>query len=450
MMNNIDYKNINTNTKKYLQSVQPFDIAEYIQNIDFEYQYKIMMLLPRIKQSKVFTEMIFDYQDDYYNHLDKNHKKYLLDNMQIDELKEFIKNYPIDIHDSILNLLKKEKSIIVKKLLIYEEDRSASMMTTEFIKLKSDMTITEATSHVFKDSKENDFINTLYLVENDSVLIGVIELKDLIAARKNDNLLKIANKDFNYINPHKPIYDAIDIIRDYDIESLPVLDYDNKILGVITADDILDEIILKKEREYKQLANVGNITFDDTILKRTIYRLPWLFIVVVINLITAHILLSFGHTIETISALVLFQPLVLGMSGNIATQSVAVTILKISDKYFDSSKKIKKHILSEFITSLIIAITIAIFGFLVSSLFLHLFPNNPTSYNNKPMMIGLVVGISLFIPMLISSLLGALVPIIVSKKGLNASNATGPLLSTLSDFIALIFYFLTATLILII
>lgn len=440
----INLKDSNYKIKKQLSNLQPFDIARIVEKYDFKDQKRIFQLLNLNKYAKVFIELKEDVQLDYFDEISLNEKKQLLNNIEIDDLKDFIEQFKPKKQEQILQLIKPAKRHDVKKLLIYDEEEAASIMTTEFIKINEDLSIKEATNYVFQNSSDNDFIDIIYVTDENNTLKSAIHLKDLIIARKSDSLSSIAITDYHFVYSHQSVDEAIEIIKNYDLESLPVIDYDNKILGIITADDILDELVLQREEDYLKLANI-NFDDEDNIRKRTFSRLPWLLIVAFMNLVVASILLFFEKTIETVTVLVLFQPMILGMAGNIGTQSMAVTLLRISDDYFEEKGNSKKHIFKEIMIGIINSIIIAIIGFVVSMSFLYIVKNT----DQKPYIIGAIVGVSLLLALIVSSTLGVLVPLFAHKKGINAGNATGPVLSTVNDFVALCVYFLIATIILV-
>lgn len=445
---NLDFNDKNLKLKKELSKMLPYEIANEMNYHEMVYQYKIMKALPGVKMCKVFM-LLEDYlQEQYFLSLSKKEKVYLLNTLEVDDLKEFISKFNLDKQEELLNLLTKSKHVDIKKLLIYDKEDAPSIMTLGFVKIDENMSIKDATKYVFTSVSETDHIDILYVVNDENKLKGVIRLKDLIIARPFQKLEDIMIENYHYIEYNEKIENAIEKIRAYDLSAIPVLDYEKNILGIITADDLLDELVQRREEEYKKLANLKYQTIDDSPLKRTITRVPWLILATVVNLIIAFINLMFEHTIETVSVLVLFQSLVLSMAGNIGTQAMGVTIIKIGKGEFDDRKgnKILKHISKEFTIAMINAFLIAAFASIYVLIFLLVKPNKPDQYNHFPLYISLIVLISMITSMIISAVSGVLLPIIAYRLKLDPANLTGPLLTTINDFFALATYFATATL----
>lgn len=443
----LDFNDKNLKLKKELSKMLPYDIAEEIKELDMVYQYKVMKALPGVKMCKVFMLLEDDLQEQFFLSLSKKQKVFLLNTLEIDDLKEFISKYHITKQEELLNYLSNNKHIDIKKLLIYDKEDAPSIMTLGFVKINENMNIKDATKYVFTSVSDTDYVDILYVVDDTNKLKGVIRLKDLIIARPSDSLKDLIIENYHYVENSETIETAIEKIKAYDLSAIPVLDYEKNILGIITADDVLDELVQRREEEYKKLANLKYNRIDDSPLQRTLQRLPWLILAMIVNLLIARFNLIFDKTLEAIYVLVVYQALVLSMAGNIGTQAMGVTIIKISKGEFDdkTSNKATKHILKELTVSIINATTVAIFSSLYVIIYLLIKPEYPEQYNN-PIFIGLIVLISMFISMIISAFAGVIMPIIAYRLKLDPGNITGPILTTINDFFALATYFATASL----
>lgn len=443
----LDFNDKNLKLKKELSKMLPYDIAEEIKELDMVYQYKVMKALPGVKMCKVFMLLEDDLQEQFFLSLSKKQKVFLLNTLEIDDLKEFISKYHITKQEELLNYLSNNKHIDIKKLLIYDKEDAPSIMTLGFVKINENMNIKDATKYVFTSVSDTDYVDILYVVDDTNKLKGVIRLKDLIIARPSDSLKDLIIENYHYVENSETIETAIEKIKAYDLSAIPVLDYEKNILGIITADDVLDELVQRREEEYKKLANLKYNRIDDSPLQRTLQRLPWLILAMIVNLLIARFNLIFDKTLEAIYVLVVYQALVLSMAGNIGTQAMGVTIIKISKGEFDdkTSNKATKHIFKELTVSIINATTVAIFSSLYVIIYLLIKPEYPEQYNS-PIFIGLIVLISMFISMIISAFAGVIMPIIAYRLKLDPGNITGPILTTINDFFALATYFATASL----
>lgn len=443
----IDFNDKNLKLKKELSKMLPYDIANTMQDLEMIYQYKIMKTLPKSKMCKVFTLLENNLQEEYFISLSKKDKMFLLNNLEIDDLKEFISKFDIKKQEELLNFLTHSKYLDTKKLLIYDKEEAASIMTLSYVKIDINMSIKEATKHVFTNVNETDFIDILYVFDQKK-LVGVIKLKDLIVARKTEVLQDLIIDNYHYVSYDETIEQAIKKIKSYDLQAIPVLDYENNMLGIITADDVLDELVQRREEEYKNLARLKYSNIDDRPFKRTLSRLPWLVLAMVVNLLIARFNTIFETAIEQIAVLIIFQALVLSMAGNIGTQAMGVTIIKISRGDFEDkkSKNALKHIFKETLIALINSTIVALIASFYVFIFLTIFPSKPEQYNNSPILISLIVLISMLVSMIISAIAGVIMPIIAYRLKLDPGNITGPILTTINDFFALATYFLTATL----
>ncbi len=451
-MTRLDFKKSNYALKKELKNMQPYDIAEMFYEMEEDEQLRVMQLIGVKQTSKVFSRLSEYQQIELFEEFDSIRKKQILDNLEIDELKDFVSNYDEDEQEEVLSYVKEEKANIIRDLLIYSNHLAPSIMTVEYLTINVNDTVKKATSYIFNNVKENDFIDNIYVLDDDEKIMGFVSLKDLIIARPSDSINKLMYTDYYFVYHDTTIKEAIEIVRNYDLTSLAVTDYQGYLLGVITADDVLEELIDEYDDIYNRLAFLPQ--HDDAFsgFQRSFKRLPWLIFTTIVNLAVAIILLvvpAFELTLSEVFALVLFQPMVLAMAGNIGTQSLAVTILGIHRDELSSSENRRRHFRREVSIVLLNSLFIAILGFIVVSLFSLITKQVSSSgVSIQPYMLGLVVGVSLFSGMLVSGSIGTLLPLFMTKHKVDADNAGGPVLTTLSDLIALFIYYLVAALML--
>ena len=448
----IDFKKSNYALKRDLNNLQPYDIAEMFSDLETDEQLRVMQLIGVKKTSIVFSRLSEYQQVEVFHELDQNKQKQILDNLEIDELKEFIGYHDQDEQADILALVKPVKSNLIRDLLIYSNDLAPSIMSTEFLSVELGTSVTKATSYIFNNVKDEDFIDNIYIVDDDEKLIGVVALKSLIIARAGDSMNKLMDTDFEFAYNDDSISDAIEKVRNYDLTSLPVLDHSGYLLGIITADDVLEQLIKQYDEAYNRLGFLRNHDESYTGFQRSIKRLPWLVIATILNLIIVAILASvpaFDATISKIATLVLFQPMILDMAGNIGTQNLAVAILGIHRKELETDEESRKFVGREVLVSGLNSLILAIIGFGLAAVFTLINSHETTTGIQVPFAkMGIVVGTSLFVAMFLSGILGTVLPIILTRRKVDADNATGPILTTLNDIIALFTYYGVAALLL--
>ncbi len=442
-MKRLNFKANDTQFKKIIKPILAYDLAGLYPNLEVEEKKRLLDLMGLDKMTDMFVELDVDDQLDLISYLDDVKKRSLFRNMESDDLKEFLSDIDDDMRIQMMGYLSKIKQKTMALLLTYDEDEAASIMSPDFMTISIENTIKEATDHVIKDSRDIDYIDTIYVVDQVGKLLGYIDLKDLIIARSSTSIQKIMEEDFQFVYFDEPIEKAIQTVVNYDRNVIPVLDPDLHMLGILTADDIFDELIETTESDYQNLALLGDHESDFTPFERAKQRLPWLMLAVLLNLVNASVLSSFEATLIQVSAIVLFQPMILGMAGNIGTQALAVTILGIHKKEFDEQSLPKRHIVKEFGVGLFNSILLGLLAFGFVTLYLTLLP---TSGTQEPYQMGLVVFSAVFGSMFISSQMGVFVPILMNKFGQDPSAASGPMMTTINDLVALMIYFGIATL----
>lgn len=427
--------------KKKLTKMHALDIANLIKDASPDIRMRFINLMSLSKTSDVFLELPKEIARNYFNLLSESHKKNFLNEFEMDDLKVFINSFDEMSQAYLINLLPIKKQRILQRLMSYDDEAIASIMTTEFITIDSNMTIKEATSFVINNVKDSDYIDSIFVTSNQK-LIGFLSLKDLISARPNDKLNDITYLTSKYLTLEDSIYQGFLKFKNYSLSVLPVLDDNLNILGIVTADDMLDEMIDEYEEDIEKMQAIGDYDIVSSASKRAFQRLPWLLVSVVLNLIIALFLSVFETTLEEVIALILFQPMILGMAGNIGTQSISVTILKLNQDELVDKVNLKKHLWKEISIGLLNSITIGLIGILISFAVLSFIKMG----HHTPFDLSLTIGISLFGAMFISSLVGVFIPIVLNKFKIDPAIASGPIISTLNDLFALLVYFGLATL----
>lgn len=443
MRKRINFKHSDHQIKKTLKSLFAYDLAQLYKRLDLDERKRVLSLINLDKMTDMFVELDTDLQFELFSLLEPQRRKSLCISIEIDDLKEFFYDLSEEERKELEAWIPKYKAKTLEYLLAYDEDLAASIMTTDFITVNLDETIKEATHKVITESKENDYIDHIFVIDEEKRIIGVVELKSLIMARGNLKLKDLVEEDFHFVYENESIEKAIETVMDYDKNAIPVLNKEDQVIGIITADDIFDEIIEDREYDYQRLALLNEHESSSTAWVRTKQRLPWLLIAVVLNLLIALFISGFEATFKEVAALVLFQPLILGMAGNIGTQSLAVTILGLHLKDFDSEQLPKKHVKKEVFVGFMNSLLLGVSAFLLSYIFLTISKTG----SQRPIEVGTIVGVAVFMSMFVSSLMGVLIPIFLNKAKQDPAAASGPILTTINDLVASIIYFGIATIV---
>ena len=384
---------------------------------------------------------IFSYIEDseeYIKEINSDKVANLISEMDSDDAVDILEKLSDTDRKRIVALLDNDGKQDVSMILSYEDDEIGSEMTTNYIVVKKNLTIKEATHQLITQAGENDNINTIYVVDDKDSFYGAIDLKDLIVAREYQSLDELIIKSYPYVKANEKIVDCIEQLKDYAEDSIPVLDDNKHILGVITAHDIVEVVDEELGEDY---AKLGGLTaeedLNETTLQSTKKRLPWLIILLFLGMGVSSVVGMFETVVAVIPIVICFQSLILDMAGNVGTQSLAVTIRVLMDENLKASDKVKlmfKEVRVGFSNGLLLGTM----SFIFVGLYIFLFKGNTFGYS---FLVSGCVGFSLLASMVISSLVGTLVPMFFSKIKVDPAVASGPLITTINDLVAVVTYY---------
>lgn len=384
---------------------------------------------------------IFSYIEDseeYIKEINSDKVANLISEMDSDDAVDILEKLSDADRKRIVALLDNDAKQDVSMILSYEDDEIGSEMTTNYIVVKKNLTIKEATHQLITQAGENDNINTIYVVDDKDSFYGAIDLKDLIVAREYQSLDELIIKSYPYVKANEKIVDCIEQLKDYAEDSIPVLDDNKHILGVITAHDIVEVVDEELGEDY---AKLGGLTaeedLNETTLQSTKKRLPWLIILLFLGMGVSSVVGMFETVVAVIPIVICFQSLILDMAGNVGTQSLAVTIRVLMDENLKASDKVKlmfKEVRVGFSNGLLLGTM----SFIFVGLYIFLFKGNTFGYS---FLVSGCVGFSLLASMVISSLVGTLVPMFFSKIKVDPAVASGPLITTINDLVAVVTYY---------
>lgn len=446
MANKINYELSKTQIVKQLLSMHEVDIAKEFVELDDDKKPELVELIPSNMIDDVFIELESSDAYEFFTLTNDLQKRVLLTDLSAADLKDLFEEFDLDKKNNFINLLTINKKNELERLLKYDQTLAASEMRSDFLKLDVELKVSDAMKYIVKNVVENDYIDTIFVIDNNDKLFGIIELKDLIIARKETEIKSLVNKDYDFIYEDDKLGVAFDKVSNYDIPVLPIITHDKVLLGIITADDVLDELATEYESNMDKFVAVGDFEESSSPLKRSYQRLPWLLVSIVLNLVIALILSVFTGTIEAVTALILFQPLILGMAGNIGTQAIAVTILVLYQKTHETKELMRSHIKKEMMIGLLNAFLIGVFGFILSIGFLSF---STFGGDVNVILLSLTISLSLFLSMFLSAIFGVFIPIVLTKFKVDPAAASGPIISTINDLVALLIYFGLATIIII-
>lgn len=430
---------------KQLKTMHEQDIVFLLRGLNEKEAKQLINLIPLEMLDDVFLQLLARETPSFFGHLDVKKQRFLISEISAADFREIFSELSQKEQDIFYSFLSDQKKLELDSLLTYGDEVAGSLMQNEFLSLKSDFTIPVAMKYITANVHDSDYIDKLFITDENNKLVGKVYLKDLIIARKTDSFNDLIIKDLIIINENEPISDVTVKISNYDLNVVPVVSNDNTLVGIISANEAFEKLALSHETSVDKFLAVGDYEEDSSSWKKASQRLPWLLVSIVLNLVIAVILSAFSNTLETVKALILFQPMILGMAGNIGMQSIGVTILKLHlDKNFTKEES-KLHIKKEIYIALLNSFIVGIIGFFLSYIFLEIagFDTSATLANSY---IAIVISISLFLSMILSATFGVFIPLLLTKLKIDPAIASGPVISTINDLVALAIYFGMATL----
>ena len=422
--------------KKKIAAYHERDIANAIVESDKTVRKCIYDILDIAEIAEIFS-YIEEEPGKYLEEMPIERAAKVVSNMDSDDAMDLFEELNEDKY-KLLKRLDKEAKEDVQKLLSYEEDQIGSCMTNNYIVVRNDVTIREAMSTLVKQAGEHDNIQTLYVIDENGIFAGAIDLKDLIIAREHDNLQDIISSSYPYVYEHEETSYCMEILTDYEEDSIPVLTQDKKIAGILTSSDIVELVDDEMGDDYAKLAG---LTEEEDLNEPTIVsmkkRLPWLIALLFLGMAVSSVVGMFESIVAVLPIVICFQSLVLDMAGNVGTQSLAVTIRVLMDENLSGKKKIAL-LFKEMKIGFLNGASLAIMALVFLGVYIHLFKHYAWI---SSFLISGCVGISLIVAMVISSLVGTIIPMFFHKINIDPAVASGPLITTINDLVAVITYY---------
>ncbi|HEU5140401.1 MAG TPA: magnesium transporter [Bacillales bacterium] len=412
--------------------MHPYEQAQYFFGQERELRMQLYTYLSPEEMADLFENVEDEDQETYISEMEPNYAAQMLSEMYADDAVDVLNELEADQVASYLTLMEDESSAEIRELLHYEEETAGSIMTTEFVAIREYETVAEAMNILKKEAPEAETIYYVFVIDEEKRLSGVVSLRDLIIAEEDTLIKEILNERVVSISVGADQEEAAKLMKDYDFLALPVVDFQNHLLGIITVDDIVDVIDEEASEDYSKLAAVADVEVNRNPLISAKKRLPWLVILLFLGMLTATLIGRFEDTLSQVAILAAFIPVIAGTSGNSGTQALAVVVRGIATGDYDDLSR-RKLFFQEMGTGLITGV---VCGFILSAI-VYLWQGQ--------LFFGLIVGFSLMCSLFVATLAGAFVPLIMHKLKVDPAVASGPFISTISDIISMLIYFSIAS-----
>lgn len=384
---------------------------------------------------------ILEYSDDstiYLNEIPIQKRMAVLSHFETVEMLDYIREMDKDSRDIILDLLDSEKKREFLLLNSFNEDEIGSKLTSNYVAIDFGLSVKEAMSSLIQQANDNDNISTIYVLDKNQIFLGAIDLKDLIIAREGTDLEKIITTSYPYVYATEQIDDCLSRIKDYSEDSIPVLDNENKLIGVLTSQTIMELVDDEMSEDYAKFAGLSSEEdLNEPLRKSIMKRLPWLMVLLVLGMFVSSIVGVFEKVVAQLPLIIAFQSLILDMAGNVGTQSLAVTIRVLIDENIGKKQKFFL-VCKETRIGLVNGMILGVLSFVMVGFYLVLLKSQTM---NMAFSISACTGIALVVSMVLSSMSGTLIPLMFIKMKIDPAVASGPLITTINDLVAVITYY---------
>lgn len=412
------------------------DIAEALDSLTASERKRLYSVLGVQRIAHIFAYL--DDAEPYFKEISLENAAKVVSEMDSDDAVDALEDMDDRTKHQIVNMLDQDAVKDVKLLLSYEDVEIGSCMTTNFIVIHNNLTIRQAMRELVNQAGENDNISTIYVIDDEDKFYGAIELQKLIVAREHEDLEDIISRSYPYVLDHEKISDCIEKIKDYAEDSIPVLLEDGTIAGIITAQDIVEVVDDEMGDDY---AKLGGLTAEEDLNETTVEsmkkRLPWLVALLFLGMLVSSVVGMFEAVVAVLPVVICFQSMVLDMAGNVGTQSLAVTIRVLMDENLKAKQKLGL-ILKEARIGLANGFVLGVMTLVVLGIYIHFFKGYDWGH---AFLIAACVGGALITAMVISSIVGTVIPMFFHKIHVDPAVASGPLITTVNDLVAVITYY---------
>tara|TARA_B100000424_G_scaffold260754_1_gene244947 strand:+ start:397 stop:1755 length:1359 start_codon:yes stop_codon:yes gene_type:complete len=428
----------NKEIKKKVNEIHYADLAEIINELNFQESIYLIKLIDSDKTSDVLTELDEDVREKILERLSEKEIAGEIKELDSDDAADILSELSDEKQEKVISLIKDENiTDNIRELLNYEEDSAGGLMAKELISVNENWSVLTCLREIRKQAKDITRVHSIYVLNKKKVLIGRLSLKDLITSPSKSKIKEIYIPKVDFVNVNDSADEVAKLMSKYDLEAIPVVNDKTELLGRITIDDIVDYIKDEAEEDYLLAAGISNdVEADDSILELTKARLPWLILGLFGGLGSVFILENFEGIMATkeLRALFFYTPLIAAMAGNVGVQSSAIVVQGLANDQIKGSliSRLIKEISLTLLNGIILSLIIIVFGLLI----------------NQSLDMSITISVSMILVIIVAALIGTSVPIILEKFGIDPAIATGPFITTGNDVVGILLFFYIAKIIL--
>ena len=386
---------------------------------------------------------IFEHTDEkeaaeYLNEIDVKKAALILSAMETDAVVDVLQMVPKDKKNLFIELMDDDARKDIAVIASFDEEEIGSKMTTNCIMIRENLTVKQAMSSLIDQAAKNDNISTIFMVTDKQTFYGAMDLKDLIIARQDQPLEDLIVTSYPYVYGNELIDDCIEKLKDYSEDSIPILDNENKLLGVITSQSMVDLVDDEMGEDYAKFAGLtAEEDLKEPLRESIKKRLPWLLVLLGLGMVVSSVVGLFETVVSQLTLIMCFQSLILDMAGNVGTQSLAVTIRVLMDESLTGKQKFEL-VLKEMKIAFSNGFILGVLSFVLIGLYIALFKGKSFLFAYA---VSGCIGASLLLAMVISGAVGTCIPLFFKKIHVDPAVASGPLITTVNDLVAVVSYY---------
>ena len=401
--------------RKYLNDLNTVEVSELLNQFESSELIMIFRLLSKNRAADVFSYLDTEHQEMIINTMTDVETKNIFDELYFDDIVDIIEEMPANVVKKILKNTDTKDRHLINQLLKYPDNSAGSIMTTEYMDLKKDMSVSQALSKIRETIEDTENVYTCYVISKDRKLEGVISLKELITSDDDVILEDLMNRNFVSVHTNDDQEEVAEIIKKYDLIVLPVTDVEGRLLGIITIDDVMDVVEQEATEDFHRMAGISPV--EESYLKTSAFkmarqRISWLIILMISATFTGRIIKNYESVLQSVVILSSFIP--------------ALGEVKPKDTF--------KILRKEFCISFIVAVVLAAINYL-----------RLITMTRTPLNVALVVSVTLIFVVMISKIIGAFLPVVAKSLKMDPAIMAGPLITTILDALTLTIYFKFAT-----
>lgn len=421
-----------------LQDFHENDLAEVLRELSTAERSRLYRILESGMLADVFEYLEEEETVQYLEEMDVKKAAAILSKMETDALADVLKQIDKEKRKLLIQLLDEQVRKDIEMIRSFDEDEIGSRMTTNCIVIRENLTVKQAMSELVSQAADNDNISTIFAVTDRGEFYGALDLKDLITARQDHPMEELIVTSYPYVYGTEQIDDCMERLKDYSEDSIPVLDDDNRFLGVITSAGIIDLVDDEMGEDYAKLAGLtAEEDLKEPLFESMKKRMPWLIVLLGLGMVVSSVVGMFEKVVTCLPIIMCFQSLILDMAGNVGTQSLAVTIRVLMDETLTGRQK-AELVLKEMRIGLCNGGLLGILSFVLIGVYIFLFKGKTLVFAYA---VSGCIGLSLLVAMLVSSAVGTCIPLFFKKVGVDPAVASGPLITTVNDLVAVITYY---------